>query len=67
VRTIRLTIAPATAETCGDGSGSFCQFVRTGRFGTEWTCKLFREKLALREAMGWLQRWPECIEAEEEK
>lgn len=54
------SITPATATTCGDGSGKFCRFCKWSLDGTA-TCYLFGE---LEERDGWLQRRPECIACE---
>lgn len=61
-RTIHLPIAPATATTCGDGSGAFCPWARTSHFGTRFSCLLWGP---LRDEDGWLQRRAECLAAEE--
>lgn len=61
-RQIRLSIAPATAATCGDGRGNFCPLVRTAAFGTRWECLIWGSL----EDMGWLMRHPKCLDAESE-
>ena len=63
-RSIHLTIAPATATTCGDGSGQFCPMLRYARFGAEERCAIFHIGEDLEAPAGWLLRWPECIAAE---
>lgn len=65
MRTVRLLIAPATATTCGDGTGNFCRFVRTSHFGTVFTCALAEPgQDGLRDEGGWLTRTKECLSAE---
>ena len=76
-RSIRLTIAPATATTCGDGSGKFCPMLRVSAFGSRFSCLVFRDgaehprgeaselKTSNGEPNGSLLRWPECIAAED--
>lgn len=59
-RQIRLSIAPATAATCGDGQGKFCGLVRTAAFGTRWECLIWGSL----EDTGWLMRHPKCLDAE---
>lgn len=61
-RRLSIAIAPATDTTCGDGSGAFCPMMTSQRFGTVIGCLLFNKEL--RDEGGWLQRLPECIEAE---
>lgn len=61
-KTIRLTIAPATSTTCGDGTGAFCSWARTSHFGTRFACLLWG---ALSDEEGWLQRREECLAAED--
>ena len=63
-RTVRLSIAPATETTCGDGTGKFCPFVGVKMFGMAWVCTLGHEK-ELHDANGWLMRTVECLAAEE--
>ncbi len=71
MRRLQLSIEPASTNTCGDGTGAFCRFARVSHFGTRFSCLLFRNDPSergphhLREQGGWLQRWPECIDAEE--
>lgn len=75
-RTIRLPIVPATATTCGDGSGKFCPMLRTSHMGSRWHCHIFRQNPKDKwpdeletddgSESGWLLRWPECIAAEVE-
>jgi hypothetical protein len=67
MRTIRLSIAPATAGTCGDKAVRCCQFLRASRTFPRWECRVFRVNSLLAERDGRPVRWPECIEAEEEK
>lgn len=74
-RSIRLSIAPATATTCGDGSGKFCPMLRTSRMGTIWHCHIYRQNPTGKwpdelwtddgTETGRLLRWPECISAED--
>jgi len=59
-RTIHLNIAPATATTCGDGSGAFCPLVCTSNLGTHFKCRVWGD---LQDIDGWLQRTPECLAA----
>lgn len=61
-RQIRLSIAPATSRTCGDGQ-NFCPLVRTAAFGTRWECLIWGSL----EDMGWLMRHPKCLDAESEQ
>lgn len=57
-RSLRVVIDPATATTCGDGSGGFCPMVTPGSYGTHWACALTGQRL--KDDGGWLQRSPEC-------
>ncbi len=61
-RQIRLSIAPATATTCGDGL-NFCPLVQTAAFGTGWECLIWGSL----EDVGWLMRHPKCLDAEREQ
>lgn len=57
----KLTIELNCGErTCASAPGSFCQFLKTRRFGTEWFCKVFDVELGENEA-GWLLRCDECL------
>lgn len=60
-RVIHLAIAPATATTCGDGSGAFCPLTRASNFGSRFSCALWG---ALEDEGGWLQRRAECLASE---
>lgn len=70
-RKVQLSIAPATETTCGDGSGKFCPFVRSGRFGQQWFCAVHYSKddssgmteLGTTER-GWLKRLDACLASE---
>lgn len=57
-------------KTCVSKSGKFCAYLRVSRFGTEWTCNIFREWELLKDThgdgTGWLLRHRECIKATEE-
>ena len=76
-RSRRHTIAPATATTCGDGSGKFCPMLRSSGFGSRYSCLVFHDgaehlrgeaaelKTSNGKPSGWLLRWPECIAAED--
>ena len=64
-RRISLSIAPATATTCGDGSGRFCPLMYTQRFGGIFLCKLDGHELK-EDARGWLKRSERCLAAEKE-
>lgn len=56
-------------KTCYKEQNVSCQFIRVRKFGTIYYCHLFGpideqgRHLELQEFHGWLQRWPECIEA----
>ncbi|MBK6515787.1 MAG: hypothetical protein IPG04_17230 [Polyangiaceae bacterium] len=67
-RRLSIAIAPATDTTCGDGSGAFCPMMTSQRFGALFGCRLFNKELRDEHGVwsgeGWLQRLPECIEAE---
>lgn len=62
-RSIKLSIAPATDTTCGDGTGRFCPYVVARRLGTEWVCTLGFDQ-ELKDENGWLMRTAECLAAE---
>lgn len=74
---VTFDISPATATTCGDGSGAFCPHCSTvtGRHGLAlrgaWPlrCAVFDKKLVTDtgDERGWLLRLPECIAAEAEE
>lgn len=60
----RLTVIADCGETtCARAPEEFCRHVRTGRYGTQWSCDLFGGH-RLSEQDGWLQRLPECMAAE---
>lgn len=63
-RAIHLTIAPATATTCGDGTGAFCPWLHATHLGAEYFCLLWG---TLQDENGWLQRRAECLLAETER
>lgn len=59
-------------KTCASEPGRFCQYLSTRNFGTESYCRIFGQvdyrasPVALETGEdGWLQRWPDCIEAEQ--
>lgn len=67
-RSIRLSIAPATAATCGDGSGKACPLIVRDDYRWTLRCAAFRqfENLGLLSTRAAdLRRWPECIAAED--
>lgn len=49
---------------CASAPGEFCPWVRVRRFGQEFVCGLFDGAQLQDGADGWLQRLPECVEAE---
>jgi len=60
------------ATTCASKPGKFCKYVGTTRFGTTYICMLFKDieydykSIILKEDRhGWLQRCPQCLEAEQ--
>lgn len=63
-RMVRLSIAPATERTCGDGSGAFCSWLHATHLGAEQFCLIFG---TLRDENGWLQRAAGCVSAEAEE
>lgn len=42
--------------------GPCCPMIRVRKFGQVWSCYLFEKELM--DTDGWLQRLPECLEAE---
>jgi len=56
--------------TCASEPGKFCPQLRTARFGSTFTCKLFSEQEykekweELPEKNGWIQRHPDCVKME---
>jgi hypothetical protein len=64
-RRISLSIAPATATTCADGSGKFCPLMYMQRFGTVFVCGLDGTEIG-EDAHGWLKRSERCLAAERE-
>ena len=68
-RSIRLSIAPATATTCGDGSGKACPLIVRDDYQSMLRCGAFHGYANLEYVGttrdGGLLRWPECIEAED--
>lgn len=67
-RILRLEIKCDT-DTCATADG-LCPRMRTQRFGSRFVCALFdhkelRDHNGVLSGPGWLQRLPECVEAEE--
>lgn len=46
-----------------------CPYLRTARFGSLWSCQVFRDRVQLKDSTGdgtgRLLRWPECVAAED--
>lgn len=59
-------------KTCAKEPGKFCPFVVARRFGTVSFCRIWYDEdslgrpLPLEVKEGWLQRRPECLDAEKE-
>jgi len=62
-RTLHILI-DSGETTCASEPGKFCQWLRTKRFGTTYFCGLFDQKEMDGQGDEWLQRLPECMEAE---
>lgn len=60
-RTLHIAIVSGDT-TCASEKEKFCPWVRTRKFGQVFYCGLFDGKEL--EGDEWLQRLPECIEAE---
>ena len=57
-------------KTCASSPGNFCRFARSSVDGFLPRCTLFGERLfdeTGTSVMGWLQRLPKCLQAEEEE
>lgn len=52
--------------TCAADTGKFCEHFRMRLDGSRPYCRLFDRHLKEDKPDGWLQRCPECIQAEEE-
>ena len=65
MRTIRLKIQ-AGPNTCSERKGIWCHFLVQSMTGWDPTCRLFGKPLRDRDGdvTGWLERLPECKEAE---
>ena len=51
------------ATTCAERPGTFCEWLRTRRFGTVPCCGLF-DGADLKDKDGWVQRLQKCVAAE---
>lgn len=61
-RKLVVVIENAGDTTCASVAGVFCSHLRTAHHGQAWICGLFDRAHPV--TTGWLQRFPECIDAE---